>query len=62
MMKKFFQEAQSVTKAYDEFLQAAQEYGSGRLWEHQLNDVPMAQAELYELRENYTEQWQMYTF
>ena len=48
--EKILSRAQSVTKAYDEFLQAAQEYGSGRLWEHQLNDVPMAQAELYELK------------
>ena len=48
--QKILSRAQSVTKAYDEFLQAAQEYGSGRLWEHQLNDVPMAQAELYELK------------
>ena len=48
--EKILSRAQSVTKAYDEFLQAAQEYGSGRLWEHQLNDVPMAQTELYELK------------
>jgi ribonucleoside-diphosphate reductase beta chain len=48
--QKILSRAQSVTKAYDEFLQAAQEYGSGRLWEHQLNDVPMAQQELYELK------------
>ena len=48
--EKILSRAQSVTKAYDEFLQAAQEYGSGRLWEHQLNDVPMAQAELDEVK------------
>ena len=42
--------AQSVTRAYDEFLQAAQEYGSGRMWEHQLEGVPLAENELYELK------------
>jgi len=42
--------AQSVTGAYDDFLQAAGEYGSGRMWEHNLMEVPMAQAELYELK------------
>ena len=47
---KILQRAQSVTSAYDEFLQAAGEYGSGRLWEHNLMEVPMAQAELYELK------------
>ena len=48
--EKILSRAQSVTKAYDDFLQSAQEYGSGRLWEHQLNDVPMANNELYELK------------
>ena len=42
--------AQSVTRAYDEFLQSAQEYGSGRMWEHQLEGVPLAENELYELK------------
>ena len=48
--KRILDRAQSVTKAYDDFLQAAQEYGSGRLWEHQLDGVPMAETELYELK------------
>ena len=47
---KILSRAQSVTKAYDEFLQAAQEYGSGRQWEHALEEVPNAQWELYELK------------
>lgn len=42
--------AQSVTEAYDEFLQAAQEWGAGRMWEHALEEVPVAQDELYELK------------
>jgi len=42
--------AQSVTAAYDEFLQAAQEWGAGRMWEHALDEVPVAQGELYELK------------
>ena len=47
---KILSRAQSVTHAYDEFLQAAQTYGSGNMWEHQLDGVPMAQNELYELK------------
>ena len=48
--EKILSRAQSVTGAYDEFLQAAQTYGSGNMWEHQLDGVPMAQHELYELK------------
>jgi len=48
--EKILSRAQSVTHAYDEFLQAAQTYGSGNMWEHQLDGVPMAQHELYELK------------
>ena len=47
---KILQRAKSVTAAYDAFLQAASEYGSGRMWEHQLEGVPLAQGELYELK------------
>ena len=47
---KILQRAQSVTRAYDEFLQAAQAYGSSNMWEHQLDGVPMAQGELHELK------------
>ena len=48
--EKILSRAQSVTRAYDEFLQSAQEYGSGRMWEHQLEGVPLAENELYELK------------
>ena len=48
--EKILSRAQSVTLAYDEFLQAAQTYGSGNMWEHQLDGVPLAQQELYELK------------
>ena len=48
--EKILSRAQSVTLAYDEFLQAAQTYGSGNMWEHQLDGVPVAQQELYELK------------
>jgi ribonucleotide reductase beta subunit family protein with ferritin-like domain len=48
--EKILQRAQSVTGAYDEFLQAAHAYGSSNMWEHNLDCVPMAQAELYELK------------
>ena len=42
--------AETVTKAYDEFINHAQEYGSSRMWEHQLDEVPLAQNDLYELK------------
>jgi len=42
--------AKSVTSAYDEFLQAAQEWGAGNQWEHALDEVPTAQYELRELK------------
>ena len=48
--EKILQRAQSVTGAYDEFLQAAATWGSGNMWEHNLDEVPMAQNELYELK------------
>ena len=48
--EKILSRAQSVTRAYDEFLQAAQSYGSSNMWEHALDEVPMAKAELYELK------------
>ena len=48
--EKILSRAQSVTGAYDEFLQAAQEWGAGNMWEHNLDGVPMAQEELYELK------------
>ena len=42
--------AETVTKAYDEFINHAQEYGSSRMWEHNLEEVPLAQNDLYELK------------
>jgi len=42
--------AKSVTSAYDEFLQAAQEWGAGNQWEHALDEVPTARYELRELK------------
>ena len=47
---RILQRAKSVTAAYDAFIQAANEYGSSRMWEHALEEVPMAQTELYELK------------
>ena len=42
--------AESVTKAYDEFLQAAQEWGAGNMWEHALEECDAAKWELKELK------------
>jgi len=48
--EKILSRAKSVTHAYDEFLQAAQEWGAGHMWEHALDEVPVAQDTLYELK------------
>jgi len=42
--------AESVTKSYDEFIRAAQDYSSGNQWKHQLEGVPAAKETLYELK------------
>ena len=47
---KILSRAQTVTLAYDEFLQAASEWGAGRQWQHYLEEVPNAQWELRELK------------
>ena len=42
--------ATSVTTGYDEFIRAAQQYGSGSEWQHALEHVPAAQDTLYDLK------------
>ena len=48
--QKILSRAESVTKAYNDFINAAQNFGSGPMWEHYLDGVPNAQNELYELK------------
>ena len=42
--------ATSVTSGYDEFVKAAQQYGNSNDWQHALEQVPTAQANLYDLK------------
>ena len=42
--------AETVTKAYDDFINHAQNFGSSNMWEHQLDGVPLAEDDLYELK------------
>jgi ribonucleoside-diphosphate reductase beta chain len=42
--------ATSVTSGYDEFVRAAQQYGNSNDWQHALEQVPTAQANLYDLK------------
>jgi len=42
--------AESVTAAYNEFINAAQMWGSGNQWQHANEGVPAAKEELYELK------------
>ena len=48
--EKILSRAQSVTKAYDEFINAAQEYGTGNWWKPDWKDSPSAQWTLYDLK------------
>jgi ribonucleoside-diphosphate reductase beta chain len=48
--EKILSRAQSVTRAYDEFLRAAQEWGAGNQWQHALDDCQTAQDTLYDLK------------
>ena len=48
--ERILERAATVTGAYDEFLQAAQQWGAGNQWEHALDDVPSAKWELKELK------------
>ena len=48
--QNILERAKSVTEAYDDFIQAAQDYSSGNQWQHQLEGVPAAQQTLYELK------------
>jgi ribonucleoside-diphosphate reductase beta chain len=47
---RILERAKSVTAAYDEFLQAAQEWGAGNMWEHALEQCDSALWELKELK------------
>ncbi len=48
--EKILERAQSVTGAYDDFVQAAQQWGAGNQWQHALEGVPAATNELYEVK------------
>ena len=47
---RILERAQSVTKAYDEFINAAQEYGTGNWWKPDWKDSPSAQWTLRDLK------------
>ncbi len=47
---KILQRARSVTRSYDEFLQAATEWGAGNQWRHELEGTPAAKETLYDLK------------
>jgi ribonucleoside-diphosphate reductase beta chain len=48
--EKILARAKSVTESYNDFINAAQTYGSGNQWIHVQEDVPTAKTELYELK------------
>ena len=44
------QRAESVTKAYNDFIRAAHDYDAGQMWKHALEGVPAGLDTLYELK------------
>ena len=48
--EKIIERAQSVTKAYDDFINAAQEYGTGNWWKEDWKDSPSAEWTLRDLK------------
>jgi ribonucleotide reductase beta subunit family protein with ferritin-like domain len=48
--QRILERARSVTESYDDFIQSAQEYGSGQQWQHQLEGVPSAQQTLNDVK------------
>tara|TARA_B100002019_G_scaffold117275_1_gene100730 strand:- start:5842 stop:6972 length:1131 start_codon:yes stop_codon:yes gene_type:complete len=48
--RKILDRAESVTRAYDEFINAAQEYGTGNLWKSDWKDSPTSQWTLRDLK------------
>ena len=48
--EKILQRAQSVTRAYDEFIQCAQVYGTGNMWREDWRGSPSAQWEINDLK------------
>ena len=48
--EKILSRAKSVTAAYDEFIQAAQIYGTGNMWKEGWSDSPTATWELHDIK------------
>ena len=48
--EKIIERAASVTKAYDEFINAAQEYGTGNLWKEDWKGSPTSEWTLHDLK------------
>ena len=47
---KILERATSVTESYDDFISSAAEYASSNMWRHVLDEVPVAESTLYELK------------
>jgi len=47
---KILERATAVTESYDDFISSAAEYASSNMWKHVLDEVPVAESTLYELK------------
>ena len=47
---RILERSRTVTESYDDFINSAQEYGSGPRWRQVLEQVPSAEYDLYELK------------
>ncbi|BCU94775.1 MAG: hypothetical protein CM15mV6_1410 [uncultured marine virus] len=52
--EKILARAKSVTKAYDDFLEAVGEYAEGNMWSLSWKDSPTSQWTLHDLKRNFT--------
>ena len=48
--ERILERSHSVTEAYNDFINSAQNYGTSELWRHAQEQVPFAQRERYELK------------
>lgn len=48
--EKILERSKSVTESYDSFIQSAQEYGNSNTWKFNLENVPSAKENLYDVK------------
>ena len=60
--KRILERAESVTESYNDFINSAQTWGTGSMWQSDFRDSPTSQWEIKDVNANSTEQLLMLTF